>query len=194
MKDEVMKTDDGDELVAGPVLTPMESLFVSYFSDPESETYSRGTASAKKAGFSQPHSAQWKLRRRARVREKIEEWQVVSAAAVGRVMTDLEHIRQRALLEGGAAGLAVACRAVELMGKHVAAFADIVRVDVGEKREWDEKRALESSRIARLLIEQDGDRLLGLPVPGEPALEGKTVGPAALGALPEPKPAQERNG
>jgi len=197
MATELMRTNDGDDLVAGPApLTPQEETFCRAFGDPESETYGKGAKSAAAAKYSEPHNAAWKLRRRPRIIARLEEMQEEASAALGKVMSDLEHTRLRALAEGGAAGLAVAARCSELQGKRLGAFRDVFAVDdPAERREWDEKMAVEVSRLARLLIEQDGDRLLGLPAPGEPALEGKTVGPAGLGALPEPKPApaSERN-
>jgi len=173
MARELMRTNDGDELVAGPApLTPKEELFCRAFGSVESETFGRATASAAAAKYVSPHNSAWKLRRRPRIIQRLEEYQKEASAALGKVMADLEHTRLRALAEGGAAGLAVAARCSELQGKHVAAFADIVRVDVGEKREWDEKRALEVSRIARLLIEDAGAG--GLGVPALPDVEGKS--------------------
>ncbi len=186
---ELVRTDDGDEIVAGPApLSPQEERFCRFYGDPESETYGKATASAEAAQYGEPHNAAWKLRRRPRIIERLREYEKVSAAAVGRVMTDLEHIRQRALAEGGAAGLAVACRAVELMGRHVAAFADVVVVDEPAQHQYDERLAVEASRLARIALEEMGDRAMGLPA--GPVVEGQ-VAPAAL-PEPKPEPAPER--
>jgi hypothetical protein len=175
MANELAQTDgEGDDLI----LSPMAEAFCRNYGDPESPFYSHGTAAAEAAGFKQPHSAQWKLRRRSGVIQRLEQFQDAARAAEGRVLSDLEHVRCMALKDGSAAALAVAARCSELAGKHLAMWADraIFAVDREAAKEWDEKTAAEAHRLARLLIEQDGDRILGLPVPGESA---------ALGALPD---------
>jgi len=175
MANELAQTDgEGDDLI----LTPMEEAFARHYGDCESPHYGHATASAAAAGYASPENAQWKLRRRPGVIKRLEDFQDAARAAEGRVLSDLEHVRLLALKDGSAAGLAVAARCSELAGKHLAMWADraIFAVDREAAKEWDEKTAAEAHRLARLLIEQDGDRILGLPVPGESA---------ALGALPD---------
>ena len=186
MKRELMRTDDGDDLVSGPApLTPKEEAFARCYGDPESPTYGNATKSAMAAGYPQPHNAGWRLRRRPKIIARLEEFQEVARAAAGRVLADLEHVRQKALEKGD---LAVATRCSELQGKHLGMFFErsVLTLDEPAQREYDERLSVEASRLAKVLLEEEGDRILGLPVPGEPALEGKAP------ALPEPKPAPER--
>jgi hypothetical protein len=157
--DGLTKTGGDEELVTGELLTPKERAFVDAFGDPESPTYSRGTLSAEAAGFSQPHSAQWKLRRRPRVARALEAYQEMSRAAIGKVLADLEHTRQRALEKGD---LAVAARCSELQGRHLGAFFErsVLTLDTTPP-DWDERVAVEASRLARLMLEDAGERGLG---------------------------------
>jgi len=185
MEGELMRTDDGDEILAGPApLTPKEELFCRAWGDPQSETFGRATKSAAVAGYTQPHNAAWKLRRRPRIIARLKEYEEMAAADLGRVMATIEHIRLAAEEKGDHA---TALRAAELQGRRLGAFFErsVLTVDVPAQREYDSRLEIEAHRVARLLIEEDGDRVLGLPVRGEPALEGKAVGPAGLGAAPD---------
>jgi len=185
MTSEVVKTGDGDDLVVGPAsLSPKEELFCKAWGSVESETFGKATASARVAGYSEPHQASWRLRRRPRIIARLKEYEEMAAADLGRVMATIERTRILAEEKGDHA---TALRAAELQGRRLGAFFErsVLTLDVPAQHEYSERVALESSRLARLLIEEDGDRILGLPVPGEPVLEGKTVGPAALGALPD---------
>ena len=177
-----IEDDDGDLIEGSDPLTPREEVFAAAYSCPESDSYGRATRSAAAAGYAEPHNAAWRLRRRPRVVARIAQYQAATMATIGKVFSDLENQRLLALAKDPP-DVQAANRASELQGKHLAMFTDRVVVDEVVVHEYDAVRAVECNRIARLLIEEDGDRLF---------LEGK-VGPAALGALPEPKPAQERN-
>jgi len=186
MRSELTKSD-GDELLAGDVLTPKERAFVDAYGDPESPTYSRGTASAEAAGFVQPHSASWKLRRRPRVARALEVYQEASRAAVGKVLSDLENTRLRALADGSAAGLSVAAQCSRLMGAHLGMFFErsVIGLDMPGHEEYDERVAVEAHRLAQIALERAGAAGLGSPVIDVEAA------PAGMG-LPEPKPEPER--
>ena len=173
----VIDAEDDDDLIEGPdPLTPREEVFCAAYANPESATYGRATKSAEVAGYKgQPHASAWRLRRRPRVVAKIEEYQRATMATIGKVFSDLENQRLLALAKDPP-DIQAANRSSELQGKHLAMFTDRVVVDEVVVHEYDAVRAVECSRIARLLIEEDGDRLLGLPAPGESA---------ALGALPD---------
>jgi hypothetical protein len=126
---------------------------------------------------------------------KIEEYQAATMATIGKVFSDLENQRLLALAKVPP-DIQAANRSSELQGKHLAMFTDRVVVDEVIVHEYDAALAVEAHRLARVLLEEAGDRALGLPVPGEPALEGK-VEPAGLGALPDVEgksnPGQEKN-
>ena len=170
MAGELVRTDgDGDDLGedlgAGLMRTPKEEAFCRAYGDPESETYSRGTASAAVAGYASPHSAAFKLRQRPQVIERLEEFQVAARAAQGRVLSDLEHVRLLALKDGSAAALSVAARCSELCGKHLAMFAERVMVDEERRREYSDAERAEAARLTRLLLQDEGAVGLGVLPP-----------------------------
>jgi len=187
MKREVMKTDDGDEPIDEAVLSPRAEAFCQHYGNPESPEYSNGTKSAAAAGYSTPHVAQYRLRRNPKIIKRLEQFQDAARASAAKILTDLEHTRLRALEKGD---LATAAACSIAAGKHLGMFYEksLISLDMAERPEYDERLAVECSRLARLAIEDAGAAGLG----AAPALEGK-VGPAGRGALPEPKPAQERN-
>jgi len=183
-----IEAEDGDLIEESDPLTPREADFVERYSNPESESYGQATKSARLAGYGgQAHAAAWRLRRRARVMAKIEERQRATMATIGKIFSDLENQRLLALAKNPP-DIQAANRSSELQGRHLAMFTDRVVVDEMVVHEYDALLEVEAHRLARLLLEDAGDRGLG----AAPALEGK-VGPAALGALPELKPAPERN-
>ena len=152
-----------DDLIPGPPpLSPQEEQFCCAYGDPESETYGKATASAALAGYVEPHNAAWKLRRRPRIQARLAQFQDVTTAAVGRVLSDLEHERQLALAKGD---IASAVRASELMGKHLGMFRENIEIEVGASRAYTEAEALEAKRLAVLMLEGAGE----LPAaPAEP--------------------------
>ena len=169
MADEAIETD-GDLIDVVDPLTPKEEAFCVAFGDPESPTYSKGTASAKEAGYASPHNAAWKLRRRPKIVARLREFQVEARACAERVLSDLEHVRQRGLAEGTAAGLSVAAKCSELAGKHLGLFFErsVVSLELDARPEWDAKLAIEASHLARLRIEEAGEAGLGALPPGAP--------------------------
>jgi hypothetical protein len=129
-------------------------------SAPESTTYGKATKSAEIAGYTEPHNAAWKLRRRPRIIARLAEFEKVTRVQIGKVLTDLEHERKAALEKGD---LATAVRASELQGKHLAMFTDKVAVDDSETvARWDARRA-EDMRIVEALVCTSGDPLPALP-------------------------------
>jgi hypothetical protein len=163
---EVPETQDDEPGDAPLVLSAKEEAFCRYYGDPESETYSNGTASAKKAGFGQPHSAQWKLRRRLRVIARLKEFQDAACADLGKVMSDIEHTRRKALEKGD---LAVAARCSELQGKRLGLFWERSTMSFSEeestrRREYSEAEKIEAAKLSRLLLAgtlSEGDMIEG---------------------------------
>lgn len=153
--------DDGDLIEGSDPLTPREADFVERYSNPESASYGQATLSARLAGYGgQAHNSAWRLRRRPRVVAKIAENQAAVMATIGKVFSDLENQRLLALAKDPP-DIQAANRSSELQGKHLAMFTDRVVVDEVIVHEYDERIALEASRIARVLIEDAGERGLG---------------------------------
>jgi len=177
MAEHELAETDGGAPVPGLPLTPRELKFCEAFGNPESETFGRATASAAAAGFIQPRSAGWKLRRRRRVIDKLQEYHAAVRVEIGKVLFDLETERLQALAKGD---IATAVRASELQGKHLAMFTDKVAVDDTYVHVYDERLAVEARRITAVLLLNPG---LGLP-PDVPQL------PAAVEAIPAPPPAR----
>jgi len=166
MAHELAEIDDGgaggEVLISGPApLTPREEQFCVCFGDPESLTYGRAEKSAAAAGYVQPRSAAWKLRRRPKIQARLAEFQAVATAAVGRVLSDLEHTRLLALAKSD---LATAARCSELQGKHLSMFADVTIVAPDETLRYD-RRAAEDTRIIMALLQQDRPTLSEAPKP-----------------------------
>jgi hypothetical protein len=173
---------DGELVVGGPLpLTPKELDFCERFGSPESDTYGKGTLSAKLAGYEQPHNAAWKLRRRPRIIAKLEEYQEAVRATVGKVLADLEAERLIALAKDPP-DTAAAIRATELMGKHLGMFVDfgvVTTFDLERRRQFTDREIEEGSRLARLAILDGLERppTLALPAPPQPAATiGRDVG------------------
>ena len=162
--DELTEIDDGDEKLLETVpLTPKELAFCEAFGNPESETFGNATASGAAAGFIQPRSAGWKLRRRGRIIAKLKSYHTAVTVAVGRVLADLENERRLAVEKGD---IASAIRATELMGKHLAMFTDVLATDIPDAPRYDARIAAEASRItAFLLLNPASDSPLALPAP-----------------------------
>jgi len=166
MARELMRTDDGDDLVAGPApLSPKEELFCRAWGSVESETFGKAAASARVAGYSEPyHQAAWRLRRRPRIIARLKEYEEMAAADLGRVMSNIERTRILAEEKGDHA---TALRAAELQGRRLGAFFErsVLTLDVPAQHEYDAVLAVEASRIARLLIEEAGAAGLGAAPP-----------------------------
>jgi hypothetical protein len=173
MGKELTETDDndgdGELLVAVVPLTPKEEAFVRAYADPESATYGKATKSAEVAKYQEPHNAAWKLRRRPRIIARIAEYEKLTRACVGKVLTDLEHERQLALTQGD---IGAAIRASELEGKHLAMFTDRLAVDDSATLErYDQRRAEQAAAITALLIAQQVTGQGPLQIPA--ALDGQ---------------------
>ncbi len=138
-------------------LTPKEMLFCYAYGDPESPSFGQRTKSARVAGYSGPRSAAWKLLKRPKVEERLSALHKSATAAIGRCMANLEHIRLLAEKKGD---LRVAARCAELQGRHLAAFADVVAVDLPACREYTETEQIEARRLARLLLEEDEEPVI----------------------------------
>ena len=173
----------GELLTPGPApLTPREEQFCVAFGDPESLTYGRSEKSAAAAGYVQPRSAAWKLRRRPKIQARLAEFQTAAFAAAGKVLSDLEHTRLAALEKGD---LATAARCSELQGKHISLWTDVLLVDPGTTYKYD-KRVAEDTRTltALLLLREAGaaaiESLQGVAAPAagtSPAAQDAPGGP-----------------
>lgn len=152
--------------IDGPIpLSPKEEAFCRAYGDPESTTYGRATRSAEAAGYIQGWNASWKLRRRPRIIDRLEQYQALARAAVGRVLSDLENERLIALAKDPP-DVGAAIRATELQGKHLQMFTEagtVTAIDLVVRREYSEAEVIEAKRITRLLLES-GSPLPGLPV------------------------------
>ena len=163
-----IEDDDGDLIEESDPLTPREAEFVERYSNPESQSYGRATESARLSGYGgQAHQAAWRLKRRPRVVAKIAENQEATMATIGKVFSDLENQRLLALAKMPP-DIQAANRSSELQGKHLAMFTDRVVLDPVVVHEYDERRAIESHRIARILLEDAGAAGLGALPLGEP--------------------------
>lgn len=172
-----LEPEDGDELEGPLPLTPREAIFVKAFADVESSTYGRGTKSAIVAGYSEPHNAAYKLRRRPRIIARLGEFQAAAKAVAAKVLTDLENTRLLALEKGD---LAVAARCSELQGKHIGMFYERNLLTVTDPGTYDPVRAAEARKItAYLLMNPPDPALLDAPVPA-----------AVEAAIPVPQPAR----
>jgi hypothetical protein len=153
---ELVETDDGsggEVLIQGPApLTPREEQFCVAFGDPESVTYGRSEKSAAAAGYVQPRSAAWKLRRRPKIQARLAEFQAAASAAAGRVLSDLEHTRLLALDKGD---LATAARCSELQGKHLAMWLEssvLTLVAPETVARYDARVAEQTAQITMFLL------------------------------------------
>jgi len=168
-------TPTADALVPGLPLSPKELKFCEAFANPESETFGNATASAGVAGFIQPRSAGWKLRRRPRIIAKLETYHAVVRVIVGKVLSDLEFTRLAGLAKGD---LAVAARCSELQGKHIGMFYERNVLTVDSPGVYDERAALDARRITRILLTMPPDPDLLPEAPLLPAAAVEAV-PAA---------------
>ena len=154
---ELAEIDDdgggGELLIPGPApLTPREEQFCIAFGDPESTTYGRSEKSAAAAGYVQPRSAAWKLRRRPKIQARLAEFQAAATAAAGKVLSDLEHTRLAALDKGD---LATAARCSELAGKHLGLFLEnsiVTLADQADRPRYDARVAEDMREITAFLI------------------------------------------
>jgi len=139
--------------VVTEMLTPQEEQFARAYADCESATYGNATKSAEIAKYSSPGNSGWKLRHRPKVITRIKELYEKNAQQIGKIISDLENLRVRALEKGD---LATAARASELCGKRLGMFSDrfvfssddeIKQKKLGEK-EVEEARRLAAIRLA----------------------------------------------
>jgi phage terminase small subunit len=130
-------------------LTPKELKFCHAFADPESESYGLATESAKAAGYSQPHTAAWKLRRRENVQRYLGKLYEHTFAAVARVMSDIEHERLLAIKKGD---ISSALRASELQGKRLGAFIESQQLIVEHQHVMAEVSQREAQKLARAML------------------------------------------
>jgi hypothetical protein len=150
---EIDDDGDGGKLLETVPLSPKELAFCEAFGNPESETFGNARKSSEVAGYSEPHNAGWKLRRRPRIIAKLKEYHAAVTVAVGRVLADLENERRLAVEKGD---IASAIRATELMGKHLGMFRDVL--DIGESEEtvarYERRRASDLRIVEALVCEQ----------------------------------------
>lgn len=132
-------------------LTPQELLFCEAYASPESETYSCGTKSAERAGYGQPHNAQWRLRQRPAVQKRIAEFHEIAAAGLGKVMADLEATRLLALAKKD---YATATRCSELQAKRLGAFVDRVELNLPTTKALSVTERQEARKIAEVMLRE----------------------------------------
>ena len=158
-------------------LSPKEKFFCEAFANPESDSFGNASRSALAAGYSQPHNAGWKLRRRPRIRAKLEEFHEAITATLGHAMTALEHTRLAALAKDPP-DCATACRCAELMAKRCGGFLErvILLPGDGERlREYTLAEQAEARRIAALRLA--ADPTLSLPSDiTRPVLDAVVIG------------------
>jgi hypothetical protein len=200
MSEQELTVPGDDAPVPGPLpLTPKEEAFCVAFGDPESVTYGRSEKSAAAAGYVQPRSAGWKLRRRPRIIARLGEFQAAAKAVAAKVLTDLENTRLLALEKGD---LAVAARCSELQGKHIGMFYERNVLTLDSPGVYDPVLAIEARRITRFLLMNPVDPALLpeaplLPAAAEPvpAAQPTRASAADLAALDQnPQSPQERQG
>lgn len=152
--------------------------FAQAYCSPSSESYLNATKSAIAAGYSEKAAAQQgcALMKRPEVRVLIDRYRadfaenlrVADALTIDYVRT--QHLEQ--MTECRMAGDRTNAREhLEDLGRMVGAYDQSLHVDLVVRQEYDERLALEASRVARLLIEDAGARGLGVSM--------------AAGALPE---------
>ena len=139
-------------------LTPKQESFCVHYASIGSETFSNGTRSALVAGYSErsAYSQASALLKNPKVKARITELHkaVLEEAllSAGKVLGDIESTRQQALDKGD---LAVALRASELQGKHLALFVDRYDIEARtqDQRQYTEDERRECKRLARLMLE-----------------------------------------
>lgn len=152
MDAELVETDD--DLLRTPPLSPKEEAFCVAYGDPESATYGKATASAQAAGYVEPRNAAWKLRRRRRIVERLEQFHDAQRAGVQKVLSELEHERRLAEEKGDVASMV---RATELKGKHQGMFIDrgmMTVADLTVRETLTESERAAAHELGRLLIER----------------------------------------
>ena len=162
-----------DTMIDNPLpLSPQQEQFCAAYADPESETYGKAGMSAKVAGYIEPYTASWKLRRQARIIARLEQYQAAARVTVGRVMSDLEAERLLALAKDPP-DVAAAIRASELMGKHLAMFTEHVQVDVGQAKVYSDAERAEARRLAAMLITEQAGQVPMLERVPDAAVEAR---------------------
>jgi phage terminase small subunit len=152
-------------------LTPQEKLFCEYYCEIGGDSYSNGTQSAKRAGYStkSTHSAAWRLLRRPAIREYCQElWQNncdEHNITPHRVLSDLEDTRRRA---SAAQDYSVVARCIELTGKYLSMWKERFDFTPTEEQErLDEQRAAEARRIAQISLRERYQGNLGDTPPND---------------------------
>jgi len=136
------------------ICSPIEELFCRAYADPESETYSQATESAKKAGFSASgaRTSAWRALQRPHVKARLRELYEATEFSAGRVMSNIAADRLRAIQKGD---IATAVRCDELLGKKLGLFSDrLIQTfeDPGRQHELDESERREATMLATLRL------------------------------------------
>jgi len=155
-------TDDAEAVGDGTELTPREQIFIQAFGNSESPTFNKATASARRAGYSTPRSAGWRLRRRPHIKKRLEELAKEAALGLEQVMSSLERLQRLAEEKGD---LATAARCAELLAKRLGAFVERYRLDGPQLVELTEFQIVEAQRLTRLLLIEGAGDAAGLPAP-----------------------------
>ena len=136
------------------ICSPIEELFCRAYADPQSETYSQASESAKKAGFSAKgaRTAAWRALKRPCVKARLKEIYAESDFSEDRVMSNFVSDRLRAIQKGD---FATAVRCDELMGKRLGLFSDrLISVfeEPARRAELDASEQREAALLATLRL------------------------------------------
>jgi len=147
------------------ICSPIEELFCRAYADPQSETYSQASESAKKAGFSArgARTAAWRALKRSCVKARLKEIYAASDFSADRVMSNLESDRLKALEKGD---IGAAIRADELMGKRLGMFSDrLISVfeEPARRVELDASEQREAALLATLRLRLPMSSVFELP-------------------------------
>ncbi len=147
-------------------LSLKEDSYCIYYTTIGSDTYSNGTASAKEAGYSEhtARSTSWKLQRRPKIRERIQQLQAENMSrnylTTDKVLSDLEDTRIKGVKKKD---LASAIRCSELQGKFFAMFSERTiwerEQQAGEStREFTEEESEDLREMANMLAKRKLER------------------------------------
>jgi len=174
-----------------------QHAFAKAYSCPGTSAYLNATKASIAAGYAKSAAATvgCKLLKNTTVRQLITAFSAETAEKMAaETAVSCEYVKQQHLQQMHE------CRAVsdrtnarehlEDLGRMVGAYDVGLHVDLTVKHEYDERIAIEASRLARLALEEMGDRALGLPCPAIEIQgaggdsEEHTIDPITSSALP----------
>jgi len=168
--------------------------FARHFATPGTKAYQNATQAAIAAGYTKRSArgqGSW-LKAKPDIRSLIDSIssEVAAKMAAENAVTveyvKSEHVRQMAMcLEGKRPDRTNAREHLVSLGRMVGAYDTSLHVDLTVRQEYDERLAVEASRIARVLLEEAGSKGLG-------ALPAATVTQEPIEAeIVEPEPSSQ---